>query len=424
MGHIYCILIIVFIFITGTLANNSTSSSCSTSLGCNLSIKGSATYAWKPFNFCSSTVKSTSMVNSKPNPSMNSPVGLIVGVTFGAAAILAAGGFFSWKLKKKFPNKKPRNTDEEEMKNIPPDVSLPQVKPSPQVSTPLQAPPSQVAALQVSPAPQVSTPLQAPPSQVATLQVSPALQVSPPPEVSLPQVKPAPQVSTPLQALQVSTPLSPPSLTPEDLDKLGMVNDNVRRGTQVNKNFTYKAKNRYDFFISYRKKSEKILAIRLFDLLNKREYDSNRNYPKISCFFDEYSLKGGEKYINELDDSINNTSIIIILLSEAAIADYTIITKEKKDNLLHEWEIALDRKRAGQGAIYPILVDIEEGAHVYKFHTFGIEDYPNVNAENTTKSVRAIMTELMQYQAYLNVTEKSYLDVDKLINKLKEFEGQ
>jgi len=301
--------------------------------------------------------------------SMKSPIGLIVGVTFGAAAILAAGGFFSWKLKKKFLIKKSRNTDEE-MKNIAPDVSLPQVKPAPQVSTPLQAPPSQV------------------------------------------------------QALQVSTPLSPPSLTSEDLVKLGMVSDNVRREIQINKNFTYKAKNRYDFFISYRKKTEKILAIRLFDLLNNREYDSNRNYPKISCFFDEYSLQGGENYANELDNSLKNTSIIVILLSETAIADYTTITEEKKDNLLHEWEIALDRKRALQGAIYPLLVDIEEGAHVYKFHTFGIEDYPNVKAENTTKSVRAIMSELMQIHAYSHVSEKAYLDVDKLINKLKEFEGQ
>jgi len=112
------------------------------------------------------------------------------------------------------------------------------------------------------------------------------------------------------------------------------------------------------------------------------------------------------------------------LLSEDAISDYTTITEEKTDNLLHEWEIALDRKRTGQGAIYPLLVDVEDGSTVYKFNTFGVEDYPSVKAKNTTKSVKAIMSELFQYHAYMHVSEQAYLDVDKVINKLREFEEQ
>jgi len=411
MGHIYCILIIVFIFIIGTLANNSSSSSSQNISSCSpepslhicngtIIIKGGATAAWKNIP-CSSTVKSSSTNHSKLNPGMNSPIGLIVGVPLGAA-LLVAGGFFSWKLKKKCTIKvdKKDKKDPIDMHEITPD------------SAPLPSAPLDLSH-QVSP-PQVLLPLRvSTPPQVLPPQVLLPLRVSTPPQV-LPQ-----------DSLQVSPPLQPPlSLQKDQLDQLGMSEENVRRGVKINKEFKYKAKNRYDFFISYRKKTEKTLAIRLFENLQNREYDSTRNYPKLHCFLDEVSLSGGENFTNDLDNSLKNSSIIIILLSEDAISDYTTITEEKTDNLLHEWEIALDRKRTGQGAIYPLLVDVEDGSTVYKFNTFGVEDYPSVKAKNTTKSVKAIMSELFQYHAYMHVSEQAYLDVDKVINKLREFEEQ
>jgi len=129
MSHIYCILIIVLIFINGALADSNDTCLNLNLTDCGIIIKGSASIGWKNISTtCSSTVHSGSTVHtsSKPFSPNRTPVGLIAGISAGAIVLLVAGGIFSWKLKKRKSGEKPDKEDNVEMEPHP-QTSLPQI---------------------------------------------------------------------------------------------------------------------------------------------------------------------------------------------------------------------------------------------------------------------------------------------------------
>jgi len=137
--------------------------SCSNSTDQSYNIFGTASVSWKTIYYpCSASKSNIASTHSKSNP--NTPIGLIVGATVGAAAGLAIVGFFSRKLyKNKFQKNEIEKTNVE-MPTLPTtQVSAPQVS-APPVSTP------QVSTRPVSIPPVSTPPVSAPP--VSTTPVS------------------------------------------------------------------------------------------------------------------------------------------------------------------------------------------------------------------------------------------------------------
>jgi hypothetical protein len=226
------------------------------------------------------------------------------------------------------------------------------------------------------------------------------------------------------QIITLPLPNSLVPINPEINTKLMriMASPSINRGrnNKINKNFKYKSKNEYDFFISYRKSSEQDLANQLYFAINERLHDNARDYPNLNCFVDSKCLVPGENWKEGYKEALKNSSVIIMLISEAAVSSFKKITEQTEDNVLHEWEMAIEYNKTMEKAILPIFVDRLEGANNISRFKFE-RDYPNVKANNTNITVKEIMNALLDLHG-ARISEISDEILKKIFTKLANFE--
>jgi len=143
----------------------------------------------------------------------------------------------------------------------------------------------------------------------------------------------------------------------------------------------------------------------------------------LLVFLDQVSIGDGEVWQNCFEQGVANSSVIIVLISDKALSSMKNLTPEKDDNLLHEWDMALDYYEKGTKFIYILLVAQEEGNNEIKFSSFDTSVFPNCKCKSTKKTVREIITKLLQIQGF-HVAPSHNLDLlqKKLFVRLSLFE--
>jgi hypothetical protein len=129
-------------------------------------------------------------------------------------------------------------------------------------------------------------------------------------------------------------------------------------------------------------------------------------------FLDRQCLPDGEDYEIQFTSAIKNSSIIILLVSELAIAKIQN-ANEWADNVLLEYEYALEQQEAGEAVILPLLIPttrvIEGETFISKFKKFSVDQYPDAPhiSPKSGKNIRATMKKLFSLQGI-------HIDVDNL----------
>jgi len=133
-------------------------------------------------------------------------------------------------------------------------------------------------------------------------------------------------------------------------------------------------------------------------------------------------LEEGENWREGFKKGLVNSSVIIMLISEDAIARFKTITEGTEDNLLFEWEAAIKYFNNKEKLIYPVFVDKEDHTHIHKFTNYS-KEYPDVKVKDATKTVREIMSELLDIQGMHIAASSNLVDFNaKLYKLLKKFE--
>ena len=85
----------------------------------------------------------------------------------------------------------------------------------------------------------------------------------------------------------------------------------------------------------------------------------------VSVFWDQHCLNDGESWETALHNGLEGASLVVPLVSAKALQGMVSGASHKRDNLLMEWEIALERHRAGLCLILPVFVC--EGGKPFNF---------------------------------------------------------
>ncbi|KAI8854885.1 hypothetical protein BC829DRAFT_104608 [Chytridium lagenaria] len=117
---------------------------------------------------------------------------------------------------------------------------------------------------------------------------------------------------------------------------------------------------RFHMFISYRVKTDGHTAERLCDKLQSCSILNEQKDFRLRCFLDKQNLTGGQNYKTQFMDGLNSSCLFLPVISLAVLAGMTGLTEDVEDNVVLEWETALEMHSQGQIAIFPILVgDVE-----------------------------------------------------------------
>ncbi|KAI9203355.1 uncharacterized protein BJ171DRAFT_150416 [Polychytrium aggregatum] len=138
----------------------------------------------------------------------------------------------------------------------------------------------------------------------------------------------------------------------------------------------------HDFFISYRVSSEHNLAEKLALYLQSSEFtDRLKAYtkggaPKLPhVYLDVNCLVYGKAWEQGFLSGLVNSKIAILLISDQALE--RVRTADKPDNLLLEWEFAVDLCKTGKLEIVPFLVAEESGDVISLFRSFNLDQFPD-----------------------------------------------
>ncbi|KAJ3037546.1 hypothetical protein HDV00_001591 [Rhizophlyctis rosea] len=108
----------------------------------------------------------------------------------------------------------------------------------------------------------------------------------------------------------------------------------------------------HDFFVSYRVASDRLLANELGLKLCKPEY---RGAHVKHCFLDRECLVTGTSWQEGFLQGLLRARVIVLLCSIGALERVKRADK-KADNMLLEWEIALDKLQRSESYVLPVLV--------------------------------------------------------------------
>ncbi|KAJ3289586.1 hypothetical protein HK104_007364, partial [Borealophlyctis nickersoniae] len=123
----------------------------------------------------------------------------------------------------------------------------------------------------------------------------------------------------------------------------------------------------HDIFLSYRQNPDKHFTQDLAFLLERRNHPRENNV-KIRTFIDLWCLTGGFQWQEGFLNALVNSKVIVLVISERAL-EGVVEADSKPDNLLLEWEYALDSYEQKKAAIFPLFVgEIKhyEGEELYK----------------------------------------------------------
>jgi len=170
----------------------------------------------------------------------------------------------------------------------------------------------------------------------------------------------------------------------------------------------------HDIFINYRVASEKDLSLKLFYALSTHRHPTGKEAVKV--FLDRQCLPEGEEYEKHFVSAITNSTIIVLLISEAGIANIQS-ADQWQDNVLLEYELALEQHESEKAFVLPLLIPtikvVEGETYIVKFKKFGTDQYPDAphKSPKSSKNVRETMKKLFSLQGV-------HIDLDNLDSPL------
>ncbi|KAI8804685.1 hypothetical protein BJ742DRAFT_822943, partial [Cladochytrium replicatum] len=180
----------------------------------------------------------------------------------------------------------------------------------------------------------------------------------------------------------------------------------------------------FHIFVSYRVRTDATLAERLTDKLQIQPIKGEEREILLKCFLDQQSLRQGEDYMTQFLDALKSSCLFLPIISESNIASMYHLTEGASDNVLMEWETALNLFDNGHIDIIPLLIGSltteEGGTQVYKrFSAFNLNLLPEVHtAHGGGKiTVRETVGKLLRLQGLFvnpsDLAEKLAALVDK-----------
>jgi len=175
---------------------------------------------------------------------------------------------------------------------------------------------------------------------------------------------------------------------------------------------------RHDFFINYRVATDKDLAEKLaLALDNKIKKDRSR----VHTFLDKRCLVDGEDWEAGFLHGLGNSAVIVLLISEAAIEN--IVNADKRqDNVLLEYEGAMQRSESNEAKLIPFLVGKIVGNTLEKFSNFSAARFPNEKhfSPKSNANVQETMYKLFKLQGQ-HLDPSAYEDkLPYLLSELEE----
>jgi len=178
----------------------------------------------------------------------------------------------------------------------------------------------------------------------------------------------------------------------------------------------------YNFFISYRVKTDQKVAETLYFALKSKQTSTDRTHGEMS-FMDKYCLKEGKSWKEGFINGLIHSKVIILLISEGAIASISKLEPGQVDNMLYEWEVAYNFYKLNKKAIYPILIGSREGNNNSDFIAFHSDKFPNhCNAKNSIP-IRELLKNIFEVHGCKFDTGSNYNYIcDNLLSALGTFE--
>ncbi|KAJ3350863.1 hypothetical protein HDU83_009391 [Entophlyctis luteolus] len=185
----------------------------------------------------------------------------------------------------------------------------------------------------------------------------------------------------------------------------------------------------YHFFVSYRVNTDGDLAERITDKLQQLSIATEKRDVRLKGFFDKQNLVSGVDFTTQfltgtppflnaiqivslnIDAGLHGSCLFLPLVSEACLESMLSIEIGHDDNVVREWQTALDLCANGEIEIIPILVGVNrnvDGCAVYqKFNGFGLlgqlPDFPVSSAPANGLTVKEVVSEIFKLQGiFLN----------------------
>mmetsp|Transcript_36785 Transcript_36785/g.57522 ORF Transcript_36785/g.57522 Transcript_36785/m.57522 type:complete len:271 (+) Transcript_36785:1-813(+) len=151
--------------------------------------------------------------------------------------------------------------------------------------------------------------------------------------------------------------------------------------------------NEIDFFINYRVRSDK-------DTAEKLCYRLLACQPPATVFWDKKDLKPGAPWCEGFTRGLKNSTYMLALISREAVSKIKSLQEGKQDNVLLEYELAVDRLEKDPHFILPIHVgEYTTPATLTKFKDFNPHNYPNHKSGSCQhRTIRETMSRLFAIQ--------------------------
>ncbi|KAJ3316231.1 hypothetical protein HDU76_001959 [Blyttiomyces sp. JEL0837] len=166
----------------------------------------------------------------------------------------------------------------------------------------------------------------------------------------------------------------------------------------------------FHIFISYRVKTDAALAEKLCDKLKNESLEKGLRF---SVFLDKQQLIAGRQYEHQFEQALKQSCLILPIISEGSLEMLKEAKEGAMDNVLLEWNAAIDLAADDNITIIPILVgqNLPDGSHK-RFSTFNTSLYPEIQTTGTSRTVRSIISELFKIQGL-------FLDPEDVTDKLR-----
>ena len=166
---------------------------------------------------------------------------------------------------------------------------------------------------------------------------------------------------------------------------------------------------RHSIFGSYRVKSEGSdgngLIKRLVDAIEKRGKEDAGD--AVTVFYDKQCLNSGESWEMGLKNGLEGASLVMPLVSAVALQGMIEHAATRRDNLLMEWETALERQFLGKCLVLPIFVQ-DVGTNGKPRHVDYIESsYPDTPHFLSGISIKTTIVALLKIQGVKLTLDRS-----------------
>jgi len=170
----------------------------------------------------------------------------------------------------------------------------------------------------------------------------------------------------------------------------------------------------HDVFINYRVATNADTAQALFLTLAGIERSDGK---RVNPYLDRYCLEEGRPWEEGFLVGISNAALIVLLISEAALEGIKGADKWQ-DNVLLEYEYALDKFSKNEASIYPVFLGSKVTGPTGKevlwkdFSAYSTDVYPDAPHQKSGINIRNTMKALFKIQG-LQITKPDQLPSHK-----------